>query len=122
MRTLDQTTKVAYTPTPAIIKHFKDHLAGLPADVQLPQNLDSFQLYSPGRSAENPFGYKGRTSILEELYIGPQIQELLNQEIPPTAKQLEDAAKSQGMLTMYQTGLIKCLEGLTTLEEINRVI
>ena len=122
VRTLDQTTKVAYTPTPAIIKHFKDHLAGLPADVQLPQNLDSFQLYSPGRSAENPFGYKGRTSILEELYIGPQIQELLNQEIPPTAKQLEDAAKSQGMLTMYQTGLIKCLEGLTTLEEINRVI
>jgi type II secretory ATPase GspE/PulE/Tfp pilus assembly ATPase PilB-like protein len=59
---------------------------------------------------------------MEELAIGPEIQDLLNQELAPTAQQLESAAKKQGMITMYQAGLLKCLAGETTLEEVNRVI
>ena len=71
---------------------------------------------------ENPFGYKGRTSILEELTIGEEIRALLGAEILPTSQQLEEAAKRGGMITMYQAGLLKCLSGETTLEEINRVM
>jgi type II secretory ATPase GspE/PulE/Tfp pilus assembly ATPase PilB-like protein len=122
VRRLDPKTRIAYTPAPSMIEHFKEHLKDLPEDVELPQDISNFQLYKPGRSEENPFGYKGRTSILEELTIGVDIQELLNQQLAPTAQQLEDAAKKQGMVTMYQVGLIKCLRGETTLEEINRVL
>jgi type II secretory ATPase GspE/PulE/Tfp pilus assembly ATPase PilB-like protein len=122
VRTLDPETRQPYLPTPAVIQHFKEHLANLPADVVLAQNLDNFKLFKPGKSASNPFGYKGRASILEELQIGPAIQEMLNQEATPSAEQLEAAAKASGMITMYQSGLLKCLAGETTLEEVNRVI
>ncbi|MDQ5913832.1 MAG: type pilus assembly protein PilB [Patescibacteria group bacterium] len=122
VRRLDPKTRQPYKPSESMVKHFQEHLTNLPAKVKLPQDLNNFQLYNPGKSAENPFGYKGRTSIIEELMIGPVIQDLLNQEVAPTAQQLEEAAKKQGMVTMYQTGLIKCLAGETTLEEINRVL
>jgi type II secretory ATPase GspE/PulE/Tfp pilus assembly ATPase PilB-like protein len=122
VRRLDPQSRQAYKPSEALVQHFKEHLSDLPAKVKLPQDLNNFQLYTPGKSAENPFGYKGRTSIIEELMIGPEIQDLLNQEVSPTAQQLEAAAKKQGMVTMYQVGLIKCLAGETTLEEINRVL
>ncbi len=122
VRSLDPATRVAYRPEPNIIKHFQEHLADLPASITPAQDLNNFQLFRPGKSEENPFGYKGRTSILEELTIGDEIRALLNEEVLPTSQQLEDAAKRQGMITMYQSGLLKCLTGETTLEEINRVI
>lgn len=122
VRKLDPNTRQPYKPSDSLIKHFQEHLSDLPERVKLPQDLNNFQLYNPGKSAENPFGYKGRTSIVEELMIGTEIQDLLNQEVAPTAQQLETSAKKQGMITMYQVGLIKCLAGETTLEEINRVL
>jgi len=122
VRKLDPATHVPYQPEPNIIRHFQEHLQDLPADIKPAQDLNKFQLFKPGKSEENPFGYKGRTSIIEELSIGEEIQNLLNEEVLPTAQQLEAAAKKQGMITMYQAGLLKCLAGETTLEEINRVI
>ena len=40
----------------------------------------------------------------------------------PTSPQIELQARKQGMITMYQDGLLKALQGVTTIEEINRVI
>jgi len=122
VRRLDPQTRQAYPASPSMIEHFKEHLKDLPERFQLSQDLNTLHLYKPGKSAENPFGYKGRTSIIEELTIGQDIQDLLNQEVAPTAQQLEAAAKKQGMITMYQVGLLKCMAGETTLEEINRVL
>jgi general secretion pathway protein E len=38
-----------------------------------------------------------------------------------TAGEIQDKAVSEGMRTMYQDGLIKCLDGVTTLDEVLRV-
>jgi general secretion pathway protein E len=38
-----------------------------------------------------------------------------------TAQQLQQAASAEGMETMYQHGLRKCLAGLTSVEEVVRV-
>jgi general secretion pathway protein E len=38
-----------------------------------------------------------------------------------TSGEIHDMAVQQGMRTMYQDGLIKCLQGVTTLEEVLRV-
>jgi type IV pilus assembly protein PilB len=122
VRSLDPATRVAYKPEPAVIKHFQEKLKDLPQQYKPAQDINNFQLFKPGKSEQNPFGYKGRTSIIEELTIGPEIVSLLNSETLPTSQQLEEAAKKQGMITMYQSGLLKCLAGETTLEEINRVI
>lgn len=122
VRKLDAETRQAYKPDANTIKYFQDNLKDLPEGVQIPQDLNNFQLFKPGKSAENPFGYKGRTSVLEELTIGQEIRDLLGLEDLPTSQQLEAAAKKQGMVTMLQAGLLKCLAGETTIEEISRVI
>ena len=38
-----------------------------------------------------------------------------------TAGEIEELARSEGMRTMYEDGLVKAMQGLTTLEEVLRV-
>jgi type II secretory ATPase GspE/PulE/Tfp pilus assembly ATPase PilB-like protein len=122
VRKLDDNTKQAYKPDEATKKHIIETLKDLPASIEKP-NLDDITLYKPGKSEENPFGYKGRTSILEQLSITPEIQVLLRDQFNvPTSEVIEAEARKGGMLTMYQDGVLKSLQGITTLEEVNRVI
>jgi type II secretory ATPase GspE/PulE/Tfp pilus assembly ATPase PilB-like protein len=39
-----------------------------------------------------------------------------------SSDQLEEEAKKEGMLTMLEDGIFKCVQGLTTLEEVLRVV
>lgn len=122
VRRLDDSTKEAYEPDAATQQHIRETLENLPDTIEKP-NLDKITLYKPGKSEENPFGYKGRLSILEQLTITPEIQALLrNQYEVPTSEKIEEEARKGGMLTMYQDGVLKALQGITTLEEVNRVI
>lgn len=122
VRRLDDDTKQEYEPDEATKKHIRETLANLPETIEKP-NLDQIKLYKPGKSEQNPFGYKGRLSILEQLTISPEIQALLRDQYEvPTSEKIEEQAIKGGMLTMYQDGVLKALQGLTTLEEVNRVI
>jgi len=80
---------------------------------------DSYTVYRPVASEENPTGYYGRTTILELLQMSDSIRRLIMQQA--TSGEIHEQAVSQGMRTMYQDGLIKCLQGVTTLEEVLRV-
>ena len=80
---------------------------------------DVYTVYRPVPTAENPSGYFGRTSILELLQITDSIRRLIMQQA--TSGEIHEMAVQQGMRTMYQDGLIKCLQGITTLEEVLRV-
>ena len=122
VRRLDDATKIEYEPDAAVKKHIEDSLKDLPKNVPKP-DLTNLKLYKPGKSEENPFGYKGRVTILEELSISPEIQAMLRDPFNiPTSDQIEVQARKNGMLTMYQDGILKVLQGITTLEEINRVL
>lgn len=122
VRRLDDATKIEYEPDAALKKHLEDSLKDLPETVEKP-DIATIKLYKPGKSEENQFGYKGRVTVLEELIITPEIQALLKDPYNiPSAPQIEAQAQQQGMLTMYQDGILKCIQGITTLEEINRVI
>lgn len=122
VRKLDDKTKQEYEPDEAIKKHIQEALQNVPAEVEKP-DLANIKLYRPGKSQENPFGYKGRITVLEQLIISPAIQEMLRDPFSvPTSIQIEQQARKDGMLTMYQDGLLKALRGITTIEEINRVI
>lgn len=123
VRKLDDRTKQAYHPEDDIKDFILNKLKNIPSNIfNLPSKKD-LVLYKPVPDDKNPFGYKGRISILEELIISPKLQNMLirNQEIP-TTEEIEDEAINSGMITMYQAGLIKCLNGETTLEEINSVL
>jgi general secretion pathway protein E len=82
-------------------------------------NGGACRVYRPGSSAANPTGYHGRTSILELLSMSDPIRRLVMNHA--TSGEIHDLAVAEGMRTMYQDGLLKCLSGVTTIQEILRV-
>ncbi len=65
-------------------------------------------------------GYKGRIGIREVLVINEEIRQIIMAR--GSASQIKDAAVRAGMTTMVQDGLQKAIAGITTLEEILRII
>jgi len=77
-------------------------------------------LYKPQGCAQcDGLGYRGRLSIQEFLVMTDEIRRLVMTHA--TARQIEEEAIKGGMFTMYDDGLRKALEGLTTIEEVMRV-
>jgi type II secretory ATPase GspE/PulE/Tfp pilus assembly ATPase PilB-like protein len=75
---------------------------------------------SKGCDKCNNIGYKGRTTISEVLVVEREIEELITQGA--SSGQLRDEAMKEGMISMEQDGMLKVLEGETTLEEVERVV
>lgn len=65
-------------------------------------------------------GYYGRIGIYELLRITPEIQQGLLQNL--AASQLADIAQRQGQVSLLQAGLTLITQGITSLEEVYRVI
>ncbi len=68
----------------------------------------------------NQTGYKGRKGAFETFLVDEEIEDLIHEK-PPTSK-LRKKSIEKGMVTMYQSALIYVLEGLTTIEEVDRVV
>ncbi len=66
-----------------------------------------------------PGGYKGRVGLYEVMDVTEEIQGLIVKH--STSAEIQNMAMKQGMITMRQDGYLKALQGLTTLEEVNRV-
>lgn len=65
-------------------------------------------------------GYSGRIGIFEVFKVTEKIGSLVMQHAP--AEEIEREALTTGMIKMIQDGYFKCLDGVTTLEEVQRVI
>jgi general secretion pathway protein E len=81
--------------------------------------LDKYSFYKPVASENNLTGYSGRMSILEFLEMSDPIRRLIMNHA--TAGEIQAQACKEGMITIYEDGLLKCLEGRTSYEEILRV-
>ncbi len=122
VRRLDDATKQPYTPDEATIKTIQDVLDTLPDTVPKP-DIGNLQLYKPGSSADNPYGFKGQVALREQFQMAGQIRDLLEHDPAGlSAQQIEAAAIHSGMRTMLQDGVLKVLAGETTLDEIYRVV
>jgi general secretion pathway protein E len=110
VRTLDPVHREPYELLPEVVKEL--------GFAQLYER-DKYVVYRPVPTEEIPSGYRGRTTILELLELTDPIRRQIMQHA--TAGDIQNLAVSEGMRTMYQDGLNKCLEGVTTLEEILRV-
>lgn len=84
-------------------------------------DLEKLAFFGPGK---NPgcaicggFGYKGRVGIYEIFTISPKIEEMV---LKGTSTEFEigQQAMKEGMITMAQDGLLKALDGLTSVEEV----
>ncbi|MFZ1360914.1 MAG: ATPase, T2SS/T4P/T4SS family [Candidatus Saccharimonadales bacterium] len=66
-----------------------------------------------------PQGYDGRAGIYEVMDVTEEIQQLIVTRA--TTSVIQKKAIEQGMITMRQDGYLKVLQGITTIEEVNRV-
>jgi type IV pilus assembly protein PilB len=88
----------------------------VPADA----TWDTITLYRPKPSDEAPDGYQGRLGIHEVLPMTRTIKDLVIKGA--TADEIEDQAKKEGMITMIEDGIYKAAQGITSVEEVYRVI
>lgn len=77
-------------------------------------------LYKPvGCSSCSGLGYRGRLAIIEFLLMTNPIRQLVMAH--EDAEAIQNLAVAEGMPTLYEDGLAKVIQGITTLEEVLRV-
>lgn len=121
VRRLDDQSKQAYQPDEATIAKIRQVLDTLPESVEKP-SYEGLQLYKPGSSAENPYGFKGQIALREQFTMKGKVAQIMSEGKALTTQEIEAAAIASGMTTMLQDGVLKVVAGQTTLEEIYRVI
>jgi len=84
------------------------------------QTLKDIEFYKPKPSKDCPEGYRGRIGIYEVLPVTEMIKELIIKKAD--ADQIQAQAQKEGMRTMIEDGFIKAAQGVTSIEEVLRVI
>ncbi len=80
---------------------------------------NAYTLVKGKDTPETPRGYSGRAGLYEVMDVSENIQRLIVNRA--TSSEIQKQAVAEGMITMRQDGYLKALQGLTTLEEVNRV-
>ncbi len=86
------------------------------------KTVDSFEhvvFFKPFGTPVCEDGYKGRLGIHEILGVTSTIKEMVMQN--KTADEIEVQARKEGMLTMFEDGIMKAAQGITSIEEVLRV-
>jgi len=76
--------------------------------------------YHPKEKGETEDGFKGRMGIHEVMEMSPTIKDMVMSG--KTGDDIEAQARKEGMLTMLEDGIYKAAKGLTSIEEVLRVI
>ncbi|AXQ20969.1 type IV-A pilus assembly ATPase PilB [Acinetobacter wuhouensis] len=77
------------------------------------------QIYQPIGCSECREGYKGRVGVYEVMKVTPEISKIIMED--GNALQIAAASEKLGFNNLRRSGLIKVMNGLTSLQEINRV-
>jgi type II secretory ATPase GspE/PulE/Tfp pilus assembly ATPase PilB-like protein len=103
------------------LKKIKKGLAGVKKEI-LPASFSEEHPKIPqikGCEFCNFTGYKGRLGIFETFLVDDEMEKFILSS--PSIVSMKELAIKKGMVLMNQDGLIKVLEGITTIEEIERV-
>ena len=112
--------KKAVETSPEDLAHAKEILTQINnPEIKVPENLVFYK--GEGCDKCGKIGYKGRLGLYETITMTPEIQKLIQKE-DVTDFDIEQEAIKQGTITMVQDGLLKALNGETSLEEVFRVI
>lgn len=120
VRVLCPNCKKAKKPPKEIRDLILKEIEKIPEDVK--NNLkifQNFQIYEAvGCQKCQGKGFIGRIALFEVLEMTRELEEIILKE--PSESKILEGAKRQGMLTMRQDGILKVLEGITTIEEVLR--
>lgn len=121
VRRLDAAQKIPATLTDEQTKLVDKILGELPDDVAKEVAERPREFYTVPQSDDETAGYSGRIGIYEIVQITDEVEEnILAGNVSESA--IFEVARSQGTITMAQDGIIKALDGLTSVEEVFRVI
>jgi len=112
--------KEAYVPAKESVESLKKMLSIISpkAKVEIPQKIE--KLYRPkGCPKCNHLGYKGRIGIFEIVTLNEEIERLTMELAGETDFTI--ASLESGMITMLQDGILKAIEGVTSIDEVKRV-
>ncbi len=110
VRRLEPTHAERYEAPPEVIEEF---------GLRRFQPEGTIYLWRPKPSPLSLTGYLGRGTIMEFLVMNDTLRRMVMQHAGMA--ELEEAARASGMRTMYEDGLVKAMQGITTLEEVLRV-
>ena len=91
-----------------------------PENKEKPATQEVFIWKAKGCKFCNNLGYKGRIGIFEAILIDDEIEPLIL--LNPTETEILKKSEKQGILNMKQDGILKVLNGVTSLDELERVI
>lgn len=99
-------------------KEFVDRvLAGIHDKTLIPANTTT--MWVP--SAEEPdLGYAGRIGVYEVVLTTRDIEDAIRKNL--TIREIEDVARKQGFLSLHEDAILRVLEGVTSLEEVRRIL
>ena len=119
-RKLCEFCKVKTDPASEEKKIIDRYLKTVPAAYKpaVPKMLNMYK--AAGCRKCNETGYKGRIGVFEGFLVDDEMERLIITN--PPAADIQQTAVKKGMLTMYQDGIIKVIRGLTSFEELNRVV
>jgi len=99
----------------------KKYLGGMSQKIKIPTFSESTELYYPDECKECNFtGYHGRVGIYELFEIDDEMETLILKS--PPISEVQSLAVKKGMVTLLQDGLLKVLDGTTSIEEVMRVV
>ncbi len=84
----------------------------------IPQNIE--KVWDPVAGEDGDTGYKGRVGLYEAIFMDDELAEALRSN--PPSHEINKLAAKQGYLTMAQDGVIKALNGMTSLEEVAETV
>ncbi|MFA6588392.1 MAG: GspE/PulE family protein [Patescibacteria group bacterium] len=122
VRRICQDCKIETKVEGELLTRVKETLAKIPAKSGEKPDLNNLKFYK-GQGCEKcqGIGYKGRIGIYEILTMNPDIEKIiLSSQV--SEYDIRKIAADYGMLTMVQDGLLKVLDGITTVEEVFEVI
>ncbi len=121
VRKLCAKCKKEYRPSVAEIAAIQKEIAALPPAVPKPGIRPPFKLWQAVGCGEcNGTGYKSRIGVFEIILVDDQVEPLVFRK--PSEVDLKNAMREQGQITMRQDGILKVLDGITDLAEVERVV
>jgi type IV pilus assembly protein PilB len=120
-RRLREDTRIPATLSNEQSKKIHDILETLPPDERASLPSDPSTFFTAPQTPDDPNGgYKGRVGIYEVLGMSPEVEKIiLSGNV--SEYEMQNVAAAAGMITMAQDGILKALDGITSLDEVFRV-
>ena len=107
-------------PSPEELEKIKKGMKNVPKEIESAKISEDMLISEPVGCEECNFtGYKGRVGIFEAFLLDEEIESFIAKK--PAISDIRKKIVEKGMLTMRQDGIIKIIQGVTTMEEVDRL-